>query len=54
MVWGAADPLFPLPFAEGLDAILPRHRLTVLDDVGHFVPLEAPEELAAAVRSLLP
>ncbi len=54
VVWGAADPLFPLPFAEGLDATLPGHRLTVLDDVGHFIPLEAPEELAAAVRSLLP
>jgi pimeloyl-ACP methyl ester carboxylesterase len=53
VVWGAADPLFPLPFAEGLEATLPGHRLTVVDDVGHFVPLEAPGELAAAVRSLL-
>lgn len=54
VVWGAADPLFPLPFADGLDATLPGHTLQVLHDVGHFVPLEAPAELAAAVRSLLP
>ncbi|WP_308257849.1 alpha/beta fold hydrolase [Pseudonocardia lacus] len=54
VVWGAADPLFPLPFSEGLEAMLPGHSFTVLDDVGHFVPLEAPGELAAAVRSLLP
>jgi pimeloyl-ACP methyl ester carboxylesterase len=54
VVWGAADPLFPLPFTAGLEQALPRHTLTVLDDVGHFVPLEAPAELAAAVRALLP
>ncbi|MCO1658370.1 alpha/beta fold hydrolase [Pseudonocardia humida] len=54
VVWGAADPLFPPAFSEGLEAMLPGHRLTVLEDVGHFVPLEAPGELAAAVRSLLP
>jgi len=54
VVWGAADPLFPLAFSEGLEDMLPGHSLTVLDDVGHFVPLEAPAELAAAVRSLLP
>jgi pimeloyl-ACP methyl ester carboxylesterase len=53
VVWGAADPLFPASFAEGLDGLLPGHSITVLDDVGHFVPLEAPAELAAAVRSLL-
>lgn len=54
VVWGAADPLFPLSFADGLGDILPEHTLTVLDDVGHFVPLEAPAELAAAVRWLRP
>lgn len=54
VVWGAADPIFPLRFSGGLEALLPGHALTVLDDVGHFVPLEAPAELAAAVRSLLP
>jgi pimeloyl-ACP methyl ester carboxylesterase len=54
VVWGAADPLFPVEFAEGLESTLPGHRLTVVEDVGHFVPLEAPHEMAAAVRSLLP
>ncbi|WP_214371186.1 alpha/beta fold hydrolase [Pseudonocardia sp. H11422] len=53
VVWGAADPVFPLPFAEGLTQTLPRHTMTVLDHVGHFVPLEAPQEMAAAVRSML-
>jgi pimeloyl-ACP methyl ester carboxylesterase len=54
VVWGAADPLFPVSFSEGLETVLPGHSMTVLDDVGHFVPLEAPAALAAAVRSLLP
>ncbi|NMH91784.1 alpha/beta hydrolase [Pseudonocardia bannensis] len=53
VLWGAADPIFPLPFAEGLDETLPGHTMTVLDDVGHFVPLEAPREMAVAVRSML-
>nr|WP_239029318.1 alpha/beta hydrolase [Pseudonocardia acidicola] len=53
VVWGAADPVFPLPFAEGLGETLPQHTLTVLDDVGHFVPLEAPDEMATAIRSVL-
>ena len=53
VLWGAADPLFPVEFADGLEATLPDHRLTVLDDVGHFVPLEAPAEVVAAVRAHL-
>ncbi len=53
VVWGAADPLFPVEFADGLKATLPDHRLIVLDDVGHFVPLEAAAEVADAVRAHL-
>ena len=34
VVWGAADPIFPLPFAEGLESTLPGHTLTVVEDVG--------------------
>ncbi|MDT7698720.1 MAG: hypothetical protein QOJ30_1045 [Pseudonocardiales bacterium] len=53
VLWGAADPLYPPVFAEGLEKTLPDHTLRVLDDVGHFVPLEAPDETAAAVRRFL-
>lgn len=53
VIWAAADPLFPPPFAEGLAKTLPDHTLRVLDDVGHFVPIEAPEETADAVRRFL-
>jgi pimeloyl-ACP methyl ester carboxylesterase len=53
VLWGAADPLFPVAFADGLEAVLPQHRLRVLDGVGHFVPLEAAAEVAAAVRGHL-
>ncbi|MCW0214722.1 MAG: alpha/beta hydrolase [Pseudonocardia sp.] len=53
VVWGAADPLFPPAFAEGLERTLPDHTLTMLQDVGHFVPIEAPEEVAEAVRRFL-
>lgn len=50
VLWGAADPLFPARFADGLDHTLVNHQLTVLDDVGHFVPLEAAAEMTEAVR----
>lgn len=53
VLWAARDPVFTLPFAAGLDATLPRHRFTPLPDIGHFVPVEAPAEVADAVRRLL-
>lgn len=53
VLWGALDPIFPPAFAEGLSDTLTRHELRMLDDVGHFVPLEAAAETADAVRAHL-
>lgn len=53
VLWGAADPLFPVLFAEGLENTLADYRLTVLDDVGHFLPLEASATTRDAVRHFL-
>lgn len=53
VLWGAADPLFPPSFAEGLESTLPRAELTVLAGVGHFTPVEAAEQFALAVHRLL-
>ncbi|MEJ3652839.1 alpha/beta hydrolase [Actinomycetes bacterium KLBMP 9759] len=53
VLWGEADPVFPPAFAAGLAATLPEHRLTMLPGVGHFGPLEAAADFAAAVRRLL-
>jgi pimeloyl-ACP methyl ester carboxylesterase len=54
VLWGAQDPLFPPRLAEGLDRAFSDLRGVVhLEDVGHFVPLEAANEVAAAVRAFL-
>ena len=53
VLWGARDPLFPTRMSEGLDALLPRVDLRVLEDVGHFGPLEAAGDFADAVRAYL-
>ena len=50
VLWGARDPLFPPRMAEGVTGLLPRADVRMLDDVGHFVPLEAAADTAAAVR----
>jgi pimeloyl-ACP methyl ester carboxylesterase len=53
VVWGALDPLFPPDFAPNVTELLPRASVQVLDDVGHFTPLEAAAEMADEVRGYL-
>ncbi|MDD7965232.1 alpha/beta fold hydrolase [Actinomycetospora lemnae] len=54
VLWGDQDPLFPPRLAEGLEQAFSDLRgVWHLEDVGHFVPLEAANEVAAAVRAFL-
>ncbi|MHC1559709.1 alpha/beta fold hydrolase [Actinomycetospora sp. C-140] len=54
VLWGDRDPLFPPRLAEGLaEAFTDLRGVAHLEDVGHFVPLEAANEVAAAVRAFL-
>jgi pimeloyl-ACP methyl ester carboxylesterase len=53
VLWPTEDPLFPVAWADRLDEFLAHAELRILDGVGHFVPLEAPHEVAAAVRRAL-
>jgi pimeloyl-ACP methyl ester carboxylesterase len=54
IVWGAADPFFPLADAERLAALLPDARLETIDSARAFVQMDAPERLAELVLSLAP
>jgi pimeloyl-ACP methyl ester carboxylesterase len=47
------DPLFPPAWSDRLEEFFADARLVGLDQVGHFVPLEAPDEFATAVRQLV-
>lgn len=52
IVWGMADGVVRPQELERWRVALPEASCTRLDDVGHFVAEEAPEEVARAVREL--
>lgn len=53
VVVGDSDRLTPPKYAEYLRDHLPAARLVVIKDAGHYLALEQPEQLAAAMRSWL-
>ena len=53
VVWGADDPVAVLPMTDVLARARPATAVTVLDGVGHYPMLEAPDRFNAAVRSYL-
>jgi epoxide hydrolase 4 len=50
IVWGMKDPALPPKLLYGMKRDIPQAEVVELPDVGHFVPEEAPDELAAAIR----
>lgn len=53
VVAGAADTLIPLAHAKTLAAAIPGAGLTILDGVGHYGTMQAPERTAQAVLDAL-
>lgn len=53
VICGTADIMTPPRQSEFLAANLPRARLVLAPNVGHMIPLEASEELTAAVQQFL-
>lgn len=53
VLWPEHDPLFPREWSDRLDLFFSDLRLRRLDGVGHFVPVEAPADLAAAITAAL-
>jgi pimeloyl-ACP methyl ester carboxylesterase len=53
VLWPAHDPLFPSAWSDRLGEFFADVTLTPLPGAGHFVPLEAPEEFASAIRAAL-
>ncbi|HEY3316101.1 MAG TPA: alpha/beta hydrolase, partial [Bacillota bacterium] len=46
VLWGARDRLLPVEHGVAIFKHLQDGRLQVIDDCGHVMPLERPEELA--------
>lgn len=53
ILWPEHDPLFPQAWSDRLEDFFSDATLHLLSGVGHFVPLEAPQAFASAVRDAL-
>ncbi len=53
ILWGCLDPVLPVAWSDRLSESFLDHELALLEDVGHFVPWEAPEEVISAVTRVL-
>ena len=53
VLWPAHDPPFPAAWGDRLDEFFADVTVTPLPESGHFVPLEAPDAVASAVRAAL-
>jgi pimeloyl-ACP methyl ester carboxylesterase len=49
LLWPEHDPLFPREWSDKVDDWFAAADLRFVDGIGHFVPLEAPEQFAAAI-----
>jgi len=49
IVWGGRDPAFRARERRRFESLFPRHRTVILERAGHFVPEDAPAEMAAAI-----
>lgn len=53
IVWGAEDPIAVVAMADRLAAARPGAELRILEGVGHYPMVEAPERFAEAVLTIL-
>jgi pimeloyl-ACP methyl ester carboxylesterase len=53
ILWPGHDPLFPLEWSDRIDEFFSAATVRPLPDIGHFSPLEAPAEFAAAISAAL-
>jgi len=53
VVWGTDDPWIPVDRAHRLADLIPGAQLQLVQDAGHLVPMEAPEELLALLTDWL-
>jgi pimeloyl-ACP methyl ester carboxylesterase len=53
VLWPEFDPLFPRAWSDRLHEFFSAVELELLDGVGHFTPVEAPEAFATAIQRRL-
>lgn len=50
VLWPEHDPLFPREWSDRLDEFFASASLTTVDGVGHFTPVECPDQFAGLIR----
>ena len=53
IVWGYDDKVFPLPYGEAYQKLIPGSRLEVIKDCGHPMQIEKPDELVALMTGFI-
>lgn len=53
LIWGAADPLFPVAHAERAQSLIGTADLTVIDGAGHTPQAEQPEQFNRILQAFL-
>ena len=53
IVWGRRDDIIPVAHAQAAHEAIPGSRLVILDDVGHFPHLEAPDRFLEVLQDFL-
>jgi pimeloyl-ACP methyl ester carboxylesterase len=53
IVWGAKDRVIPVAHAHVAHELIPGSRLEIIEDAGHFVPLERPERFVALLDDFM-
>jgi len=53
VIWGAQDPFLPLPLGQRLADAIPGATLDVIPDARHFLPEDAPRQVADSLTALL-
>ncbi|GAB7017631.1 alpha/beta fold hydrolase [Halostagnicola bangensis] len=53
LVHGVDDPLFPVRWSKRAHELIPNSRLEIVDNCGHWVPRERPEEFNEILREFL-
>jgi pimeloyl-ACP methyl ester carboxylesterase len=53
IAWGELDPVILADWADRLQDTFPDHELSLLPGIGHFVPIEAPEQTIESILRAL-
>jgi pimeloyl-ACP methyl ester carboxylesterase len=53
IVWGARDPIIPVAHAHKAHEAIPRSRLVIFEDCGHFPHVEAPVRFSHVIADFL-